>query len=80
MAKRNEAEDTMQQRVAAVPPLLRGEGVRKVIDPIQSESAGVYSDRGVEKKGKGRQFRTLGFHSLRHTGNRGVVANDCDQC
>ena len=31
------------------------------------QSAGVYSDRGVEKKGKGRQFRTLGFHSLRHT-------------
>jgi integrase len=31
------------------------------------ENAGVYSDRGIEKKGKGRQFRTLGFHSLRHT-------------
>ena len=25
------------------------------------------SDRGVEKKGKGRPFKTLGFHSLRHT-------------
>jgi len=31
------------------------------------QSAGVYSDRGIEKKGKGRQFRTLGFHSLGHT-------------
>jgi integrase len=31
------------------------------------ERAGVYSDRGAEKKGKKRQFRTLGFHSLRHT-------------
>ncbi len=31
------------------------------------QSAAVYSDRGAEKKGKGRQFRTLGFHSLRHT-------------
>jgi len=31
------------------------------------ESAGVYSDRDVEKSGKGRRFRTLGFHSLRHT-------------
>lgn len=31
------------------------------------KQAGVYSDRGAEKKGKGRQFRTLGFHSLRHT-------------
>jgi integrase len=30
-------------------------------------AAGIYSDRGVEKKGKGRQFKTLGFHSLRHT-------------
>jgi integrase len=29
--------------------------------------AGIYSDRGVEKRGKGRQFKTLGFHSLRHT-------------
>ncbi len=29
--------------------------------------AKVYSDRGVEKSGKGRQFKTLGFHSLRHT-------------
>ena len=27
----------------------------------------VYSERGIEKKGKRRQFRTLGFHSLRHT-------------
>ena len=24
-------------------------------------------DRGIEKTGKGRQFKTLGFHSLRHT-------------
>jgi len=31
------------------------------------QNAGVYSDRGAEKKGKGRQFRTLGFHALRHT-------------
>ena len=31
------------------------------------QSAGGYSDRGVEKWGKGRQFKTLGFHSLRHT-------------
>ena len=30
-------------------------------------SAGIYSDRGAEKRGKGRQFKTLGFHSLRHT-------------
>lgn len=30
-------------------------------------AAGIYSDRGVEKKGKGRQFKPLGFHSLRHT-------------
>ncbi|MEO7724080.1 MAG: tyrosine-type recombinase/integrase [Chthoniobacterales bacterium] len=30
-------------------------------------AAGIHSDRGVEKKGKGRQFKTLGFHSLRHT-------------
>jgi integrase len=29
--------------------------------------AGVHSDRDVEKTGKGRQFKTLGFHSLRHT-------------
>lgn len=29
--------------------------------------AGVYGDRGVKKSGKGRQFKTLGFHSLRHT-------------
>jgi integrase len=29
--------------------------------------AGVHGDRGVEKSGKGRQFKTLGFHSLRHT-------------
>jgi len=33
----------------------------------RSQSAGVYSDRRIEKKGKGCQFRTLGFHSLRHT-------------
>ena len=31
------------------------------------EKAEVRSDRGVEKSGKGRQFKTLGFHSLRHT-------------
>jgi len=31
------------------------------------EKAGVHSDRGVEKSGKGRRFKTLGFHSLRHT-------------
>jgi integrase len=30
-------------------------------------AAGIHSDRGVEKRGKGRQFKTLGFHSLRHT-------------
>ena len=30
-------------------------------------AAEIYSDRGAEKKGKGRQFKTLGFHSLRHT-------------
>jgi integrase len=30
-------------------------------------AASIHSDRGVEKKGKGRQFKTLGFHSLRHT-------------
>jgi integrase len=30
-------------------------------------AAGIYSDRGVEKRRKGRQFKTLGFHSLRHT-------------
>lgn len=29
--------------------------------------AGVYADQGVEKRGKGRRFKTLGFHSLRHT-------------
>jgi integrase len=29
--------------------------------------AGIRSDRGVEKTGRGRQFKTLGFHSLRHT-------------
>ncbi len=29
--------------------------------------AGVHGDRGAEKSGKGRQFKTLGFHSLRHT-------------
>jgi integrase len=31
------------------------------------EKAEVVSDLGAEKEGKGRQFRTLGFHSLRHT-------------
>jgi integrase len=30
-------------------------------------AARIHSDRGVEKRGKGRQFKTLGFHSLRHT-------------
>ena len=31
-------------------------------------AAGIYSDRGVEKRGKGRQFKKRsGFHSLRHT-------------
>lgn len=29
--------------------------------------AGVYAELGEEKAGKGRQFKTLGFHSLRHT-------------
>jgi integrase len=29
--------------------------------------AGIEPERGIEKKGKGRQFKTLGFHSLRHT-------------
>jgi hypothetical protein len=44
--------------------------LRKAIAPpffLSPLPAGVYSDRGVEKKGKGRQFRTLGFNSLRHT-------------
>lgn len=31
--------------------------------------AGVLTDRGEAKTGKGRQFRTLVFHSLRHTFN-----------
>lgn len=31
------------------------------------EGAGVYAPLGVEKKGKGRRFRALGFHSLRHS-------------
>jgi integrase len=31
------------------------------------DAAGIHSDRGVAKEGKGRQFKTLGFHSLRHT-------------
>ncbi len=30
-------------------------------------AAGIFPERGREKKGKGRQFKTLGFHSLRHT-------------
>ena len=30
-------------------------------------AADIHSDRGVAKEGKGRQFKTLGFHSLRHT-------------
>ena len=30
-------------------------------------AADIHSDRGIEKRGKGRQFKTLGFHSLRHT-------------
>ena len=29
--------------------------------------AGIHSDTGAEKTGKGRRFKTLGFHSLRHT-------------
>ena len=29
--------------------------------------AEIQVDRGAEKRGKGRQFKTLGFHSLRHT-------------
>ena len=29
--------------------------------------AGIHSDTGVEKTGKGRRFKMLGFHSLRHT-------------
>ena len=31
------------------------------------EKAVVHSDLGATKSGKGRQFKTLGFHSLRHT-------------
>jgi len=31
------------------------------------EKAEVYAEQGVEKKGKGRRFKALGFHSLRHT-------------
>ena len=31
------------------------------------EKAEVYADQGEEKQGKGRRFKTLGFHSLRHT-------------
>ncbi len=31
--------------------------------------AGIFTDRGEAKTGKGRQFRTLVFHSLRHTFN-----------
>jgi integrase len=43
------------------------------------ERAGVYGEQGGEKKGKGRRFKTLGFHSLRHThtselANAGVPA------
>ncbi len=29
--------------------------------------AGVHAEQGEEKEGKGRRFKTLGFHSLRHT-------------
>ena len=29
--------------------------------------AGIKPGQGVEKDGKGRRFKTLGFHSLRHT-------------
>jgi len=31
------------------------------------KNAGIYSDEGEEKKGKGRRFKSLGFHSLRHS-------------
>lgn len=31
------------------------------------ERAGIQQELGQEKKGKGRQFRSLSFHSLRHT-------------
>ena len=31
------------------------------------EKARVHGDLGVEKRGKGRRFKMLGFHSLRHT-------------
>ena len=31
------------------------------------KSAGIRVPLGIEKKGKGRQFKQLGFHSLRHT-------------
>jgi integrase len=41
-------------------------GLSRMFQKVMAE-AGIYSDRGVEKKGKGRQFKTLGFHSLRHT-------------
>ena len=41
-------------------------GLSRMFHSLMAE-AGIYSDRGAEKKGKGRQFRPLGFHSLRHT-------------
>ena len=31
------------------------------------KKAGIYSELGEEKKGKGRRFKSLGFHSLRHS-------------
>jgi integrase len=31
------------------------------------DKAGITVPVGVEKEGKGRQFRALGFHSLRHS-------------
>jgi len=42
--------------------------------------AGIHAEEGVEKSGKGRRFKTLGFHSLRHTfvselANRDVAAD-----
>src|SRR4029453_10426589 len=41
-------------------------GLSRMFQRVMAAAA-IHSDRGVEKKGKGRQFKTLGFHSLRHT-------------
>ncbi len=41
-------------------------GLSRLFHELMAE-ADIYSERGAEKKGKGRQFKTLGFHSLRHT-------------